>query len=133
MEYVITWGGEVEDVSVRTYGEASLAGLNDFMYEGLGDNRWRPGLRILLDHRELDWTRVTPAELRERVRLVSSESERLGNPYIAMVVGREVDYGLQRMMQAYSDDWSGVFTFEAFYTVEEARAWLGQFPPSDAT
>jgi hypothetical protein len=36
-------------------------------------------------------------------------------------------------MQALSDDWADVIDLELFYTVEEARAWLSQFPPPGRT
>ena len=47
-----------------------------------------------------------------------------GRPRIAVVVGRSLEYGLQRMMQAYTNDWAGVMEFGIFYSVEEARSWL---------
>jgi hypothetical protein len=131
MEHTIRWGGPVEDVYVRTSGQASLEGLNRFIQDVLGDERWRPGMRVIIDHRELDWTAMTTAALRARVDSVAAESERIGKVRVATVVARTLDYGLQRMMQAYwGERFDPVVTEGIFYTVEEARAWLGQPPRS---
>jgi hypothetical protein len=40
-----------------------------------------------------------------------------------------VDYGLQRIMEAYGHDgYMAVMDVMMFYSVEEARAWLSRFP-----
>jgi hypothetical protein len=133
VEYDITWGGEVEDMSLRTAGQASLQGLRTYLQEGLSDSRWQPGMRVLVDHRELDWSTTTNDDLRARVASMVKERERFGRAHVAVVLARPVDYGLHRVMQALSDDWADVIDLELFYTVEEARAWLSQFPPPGRT
>jgi hypothetical protein len=133
MEYEITWGGEVEDVHVTTAGLASQEGLTAYTREVLNDSRWRPGMRLLTDHRELDWSALSPSDLRERVDTVLRERERLGPARLAVVVGRKLEYGFQRMMMAYSEEQRGDTEIGVFYTVEDARAWLGRFPGPDAT
>ena len=129
VEYDIIWGGEVADVAVRTVGQAAAEGLNAFGQEMLSDSRWGPGMRVLIDHRELDWNAMTTGDLRMRADLFVRDRERLGKPYVALVNGRQMDYGLQRMMEAFTDDVDATTERDLFYPVEEARAWLGQFPP----
>ena len=126
MEWVITWGGEIEDVSGRTFGQASVEGLNAFSEEGLSDPRWRPGIRALVDHRELDFTALSAADLRARAELAVKQVERFRQAHLAVVVGRPVDWGVQRMMQAFADDFGADVAL--FYTLDEARNWLSQFP-----
>jgi hypothetical protein len=133
VEYDITWGGEVEDMSLRTAGQASLQGLRTYLQEGLSDSRWQPGMRVLVDHRELDWSTTTNGDLRARVASMVKERERFGRAHVAVVLARPVDYGLHRVMQALSDDWADVIDLELFCMVEEARAWLSQFPPPGRT
>jgi len=62
------------------------------------------------------------------------ERERLAKPRVAVVLGRTLEYGFKRMMQGYSDDWrdGDVLDVGLFYTVEDARAWLGRVPAPGA-
>jgi len=87
---------------VRTSGQASLDGLNAFFQEVLQDSRWRPGMRALLDDRGLDWSTMRARDLQARIEGIAAERERIGKAQVATVVARTLDYGLQRMMQAFS-------------------------------
>ena len=129
VEYEIRWGDAEEDVSVRTSGYATVEGLIEFMRDVLDDERWRPGMRVLLDHRDLDWTGVKTDELRTRVEAVVAERQRVGGAQVATVVARKLDYGVQRMTQAFLDDrLADSFREGLFYSVEDARAWLRMRP-----
>jgi len=130
---VISWGGEVEDVLVRTFGAATADDLRAYLHLGISDSRWRPGMRVLMDHRELDWSSVQPSDVEERVSIVTSAGDRLGRPHVATVLGGIAAYGLQRMMHGYSDNYRSGELMDAalFYDIDEARAWLAQFPASD--
>ena len=126
MEHGITWGGEVEDVYIRTSGAASLEGLSAFTEEILGDDRWRSGMRVIVDHRDLDWTPMGASALRQRADFLMMQRDRGGSPRVAVVVARAADYGVQRVMQGVTDDWGEGSAMElaVFYTVGEAREWL---------
>jgi hypothetical protein len=63
-------------MSLRTAGQASLQGLRTYLQEGLSDSRWQPGMRVLVDHRELDWSTTTNDDLRARVASMVKERER---------------------------------------------------------
>src|SRR5690348_10733879 len=125
MKHHITWGGEAaEHVTVRTSGRASLEGLTAFTEEVLSDSRWRPGMRVLVDHCELDWSAMTSGDLRLRVDSLIRERERLGEAHIAIVMARSVNYGIGRVMQTFADAGGARFDGEVFYTIGEARTWL---------
>jgi len=69
VEYEITWGGDPEDATVTTSGTATLEGLDAWVQEGLSDPRYRSGMHILVDHRQLDWSGLSPANVQERIEL----------------------------------------------------------------
>ena len=129
MSYSFRWGGDPEDVYIETSGQATLEGLAAMTEEGLTDGRFRRDMKILTDHRALDWTTMNSADLRARAASFKVHMERLGDAHIAVVMARPVDYGMQRMMQAYLDDGRAVVDIDLFYTVEDARDWLSQFRP----
>jgi hypothetical protein len=130
VDYEITWGGPVEDVLIRTVGQSSLEGFEGFLDECLSDSRWRPAMRVLFDQRAVDMSALTSGDLQQRVDILLRERGRLAAAHVALVLARAVEFGLHRMMESYSDDWRGgeVMDLALFYTVDEARAWLSQFP-----
>jgi hypothetical protein len=133
MEAVLTWTAEFPeagpaDVIVRTAGVATLAGLDEWTRAVLRDERRRPGMRLLVDHRRLDWSGFTRADVMRRVDAVLAELVNARASAIAVVLGSPLAYGLQRMMQAYSADGAeraGV-RFGAFRTIDDAEHWLAE-------
>jgi len=123
MQYEIEWGGDPEDLTVNTFGRATVEGLNGWVHEVLTDRRYRPGIGVLVDHRRLDWTSMTSHDLRRRAGLFLRDDDRIGPTRAALVAGRPVDYGLMRMVVAYLGG-RAAFHAEVFYSLDEARAWL---------
>lgn len=133
MEHEIEWGGDPEDIYVTTRGVATVEGLNAWMQEVLADPRYRPGLRALLDHRELDWSRLNAGEVERRVELVAKDVSRFGDAHVASVVARQVDYGVARMMQSLLDARPELRSrLRIFHSIEEARSWLASLPRLEA-
>lgn len=102
-----SWGALTDD-EVRT------------MYERLMiDPGFDRSFRQLCDLREVTQIKVTVETLRmlAQRRIFAPGAQR------AFVVGREVDYGLSRLFQAYSEVEGAVV--EVFRGWDEAEAWLG--------
>jgi hypothetical protein len=134
MQYEIVWGGDPEDLLVTTRGTATLDELSFWIREAICDPRYRPGMRVLVDHREVDWSGLTPEDIRTHVAAFTVDAERIGHSYCAMVMGKPVDFGIARMKEQYAE---ADPTFEAeiqvFASVDDARRWLGTVPaPADA-
>ncbi len=121
MEFVITWGGDPEDVSVVTSGVATVEGLREMSDAVLADPRYESGMFALIDHSQLDWTLMTPAAVRRRAGDLADILARSGGSRIAAVVATPADFGVLRMVQLTSDD---VLDTGVFYSRDEARAWL---------
>jgi hypothetical protein len=123
MDYEIEWGGDPENVLVTTSGRATVEGLDAWVQEVLSDPRYRPGIRVLIDHQKLDWTSMTKDDLRRRARLLLRDKERIGWTRAALVTDRPVDYGLMRMIAGYLGERAS-FDTDIFYSFEKARDWL---------
>ena len=127
MEYELSWGGsEVEDLYLRTWGPASLDGLVGYMNEGLGDSRWHEQMRVLIDHRAVDWSVLGTDDLRKRADFILSQRDRLGGARVAVVVASSAAFGVVRMMQGFGDDYGNdqLMAVRVFYSVDDARDWL---------
>lgn len=114
--------GGVEDVVVRTSGRAVLSGFTAYLAELVADERYRPGMGILVDHSDLDASGLVTADARAFAAVVADMGERVGVTAFACVAPGPVMYGISRAFEAYSED-SGVRT-RVFSSADEARAWL---------
>lgn len=132
VEYVITWGGDPEDASITTWGSATIEGLDAWVQEGLSDPRYRPGMRILIDHSRLDWSEVTPKDIHRRIELFAKEAVRSGHVSVAVVMLAPVDFGIARMEQAFIELHPEVqIDLAVFFSIDEAREWLRKLPKPD--
>jgi hypothetical protein len=93
------------------------------VHGALLDERYRPGMRVLVDHSRLDWPDLDADELRRRVELLVRDSERIGPSRIAVAVSQPVAFGYLRMMQGFAAQ-RLAFEPRIFYSIEDARAWL---------
>jgi hypothetical protein len=133
VEYEITWGGDPEDASVTTRGMATVDGLNTWVQEALSDPRYRRGLRVLADYRQLDWSDLSSADVHDRIELYVKDSVRLDQARVAVVMGAPVDFGMARMEQAYvAIDPELEIEIGVFLSIGNARQWLSEAPAPDS-
>ena len=123
MEYAIQFGGDPEDVLITTSGVAELDILHALVEEVIADTRFEPGMSVIVDHTALDVSGLAAADMRARSARLAANADRIGPTRVATVVGSPAAFGLWRMMDAYED---GLLESEgrAFYSLDEARAWL---------
>lgn len=129
MEHEIVWGGEPEDVRLTASGTATVEEIEACTREVFYDPRYRPGLRLLVDHRFVDWSRMTEDDVRRTVELLVGNADHIGSVYCAMVMGRPVDYGIARMRQHYVEAQPELqVELRVFISIEDARLWLATRP-----
>jgi hypothetical protein len=129
MEHEINWDSNPEDAYVSASGVTSVEAMKDCQQELTSDPRFRPGMRVLIDHRRVDWSRATPEDVRNVIDMLVQSTARFGATYCAMVMGKAVDFGVARMQQHYADvDSKLQIEFRVFSTIEAARSWLATLP-----
>ena len=106
---------------VRTceWGELSDEDLRGLYDRIRADPAFDPSFRELCDLRSV--TQITTSV--ETLRFLAQSRIFLAAARRAFVVGREVDFGLARLFQAYSEAEGG--TVEVFRNMPDAEAWLG--------
>lgn len=123
MEFAISWGGDPEDVTVTTSGDASVEDLDAMTRAIITDERYREGLAILIDHSETRWSRLTGEDARRRIQLIERQAEQIGRQRVAFVVSAVADFGVGRMMSLLLEG-RAAFENQIFYSADEARSWL---------
>jgi hypothetical protein len=127
MEYTIHWvDDEEEDLRIETSGPIDVDGLHDAVETTLVDPRWRPGLKILVDHTQATWHSLDPELVRRRAELIIEQADRIGEQRIAFVVGNRTDFGIARLLYAFLGEGDDRIRFRAepFTSLAAARAWL---------
>jgi hypothetical protein len=122
MDFAFRWSGDPEDLLIEAAGRATGTGVAACVRAVRADWRWRPGLRVLLDHRRLDW-RTTDAKPDGEIELLAWECEQIQPCRIATAVDGLVDFGLRQ--QALDGLEARIpFEFAVFSSLAGARQWL---------
>ena len=122
VEYSIEFGGDPQDVTITTSGRASAAGLIGFVADLVSNQRYRPGMLILVDHMELDATTLTPADVRALADTVVRLDEQIGPSKVAIVVPNPLTFGFARMYELQAG--SAQVQSHVFYARSDAITWL---------
>lgn len=127
MSFSIRWGGDPEDVTIAFSGPVPLAELFEAFDEVRGAPEYHPALRMIHDHRLTDWTGITGDDIRDRAEALVDYVNPSARHRVAIVVDRQLPYGLMRMRTAHTAGRLGIVD-RVFYDLESARAWLGESP-----
>jgi hypothetical protein len=122
VEFRIDFGGELQDVTITTWGRADLAGFERFNEALVSDPRYRPGMTILVDHSQLDASTLSPAEVEAVGNVVARLADRIGPSLVAIVSGDRVTFGQAGISVAHAPPER--IRVGVFYTLDEALGWL---------
>lgn len=113
-----------EWVEVRTSGKASFEGFVAFGEAVAADPRWRPGLRVLIDHSDLDMTELSAAVIAHLgARADGGHHPIRGFERCAFVAPAPLNFAFGRMWGAYSGRGDAPHV-RLFRHRDEAEAWL---------
>lgn len=119
------WGGSPQDVTIRTSGTASAADAVVLFRNLSEDERYRSGLKILVDQTELQAVDYSPDGLQTQIEYIVSmkAKAKLQPVYCAIVVPKPDVYGTARIWEA---EVGGIAkaTTRLFRNTEDALAWL---------
>lgn len=108
---------------VRTFGDADRVTFEQFLDAMLKHTAWKPGTPSLHDHTRLNAAALTVEDIRAIAQFCADRRHLLGFARFAVVVDRDLEFGLARMWGVFVEDrWDvqgGIFRQR-----EEAMAWL---------
>jgi hypothetical protein len=118
----IEFGGDPQDVTVITSGEADRAGFAAFNNDLVSHPEFRPGMAVLIDHSDLDASLLTGADILAIASHMKRLETRIGDGPVALLAPDAFAFGLARVSvrQAQLERLDP----QTFATREEALAWL---------
>ncbi len=122
-EYVILKDRNL--ISVRGSGKFSVASFEEMIRNIQSDVQWQPTLDRLIDFSMLDLTGTTSGDIRASAEIHRKYNTRIGCSRIAVVFGREADFGLGRLYESFLES-DILSTVKSFRTADEARQWLAE-------
>ena len=123
MQFQISFDRCPSYVHIISSGEASVRGFERLITAMLASPAWQPGLKQLVDHRNLRIGNFSRNDIEAIVEFVKSRREKIGNGRCAFVVGDTLGFGLVRMYDLMGDELIHP-ELRIFYSEEEAVQWL---------
>jgi len=113
---------------VTTSGDAILQGYYDYTEAVVEHEEWKPGGLILLNHIELNTGPLTIDDVQAIANIAGQYSVQLGTAKVAIVVARDLDYGMTRMWRALVERHTTPYdSVKICRNRDEAVAWLKSF------
>jgi hypothetical protein len=109
--------------TVTTEGEGDVVGIIAFLKDIISHPQWQPGKFILLDHRALKINKITVSGIEEVSDYFQSIAPELGNGKIALVMKREIDFGIARAWENITE-YTVEIEINVFRKLEKALSWL---------
>ena len=123
MQFILNYHDGIFEVT--TSGDAILQGYYDYTEAVLEHEEWKPGGLILLNHTELNTGPLTIDDVQAIANIAGKYSEQLGTAKVAIVVDRDLDYGMTRMWQVLVERHTSSYdSAKIFRNRDEALAWL---------
>ena len=123
MKFDVQWIEGKGYYYVQMEGDFDLTAYEKAYRRLIESGDFPPGASILWDARGCSLGNLNARTMSKLVDLFRSQSEKRGKGKAAVVVGKELDFGLTRMFEmAYQDKIS--FQIRIFRSVEEADQWL---------
>ncbi|MCP4573515.1 MAG: hypothetical protein GY838_14250 [bacterium] len=112
-------------VEVVTHGDGEAKVFQELLSEVLARPEWKPGVPVLIDHSDFNAGPLTVGEMSALADMIGNVRVELGSSRMAILVVRDLEFGLGRMWLAFVEDkWSG--TSDIFRSREDAVCWLTQ-------
>jgi len=113
-----------ETVNLIIYTVTGLV-EEDEMHQALeSQSEFEPTLHIMWDMSLADVAHVTPEILRRFVKRTAQLRDRHKGGRIAVIAPKDLQFGMARMSEAYTEMESAPFSFRAFRSRDEALQWL---------
>ena len=123
MQPEIRFESDYQSIIIRLKGKASFQHVVLYLKSLLDHHCWNPGLKVLVDCREISIRHLTTQTIYDIAELFKLNTKRIGDGQWAFMMKNKVDYGLARMWQMLTEDYVD-FSNQIFLSFEEAREWL---------
>ncbi len=105
----------------RFKGEITYQNLEDAVQKSYDHPDWQKDQNVLCDFREATWS-LSSDEMRRVITSFSSDDQA---SKLAMLVSRDLEFGMSRMFEILSEDTAIWKKYKIFRDISEAKQWLG--------
>lgn len=123
MQHKLDVDAQHERFRIATEGDGTAEGIIDFLNAIVTHPLWKPGWSILVDHRKLSIKAIQTDGIEWVSRHFIGISDRLGPGKCALVMNREIDFGIARAWENITADHTQM-QISVFRSIDEAEAWL---------
>ena len=109
--------------TVVTEGKGDVEGIIAFLKDIISHPQWEPGKRILLDHRALEIDDISASGVEDVAFYFVSISDKLGDGKIALVMNRDIDFGIARAWESITNLDVDI-TIHVYRKLDDAIYWL---------
>ena len=89
-------------LEMKTFGTFSFDDLTNMIEQVTGNPKWKPGMDVIADFREVDVRGINVKEIYEAKNLHVLYNDKAGEGKIATILSSNLAYGLSRVYQAIS-------------------------------
>ena len=111
--------------TVKTEGDGDVGGIIAFLKDIVSHPQWKPGNKILLDHRALSIDAITRSGIEHVSAFFKTIGDKLGNGKIALVMNRDIDFGIARAWENITE-YDVDIKIYVFRELEKATSWLNE-------
>jgi len=125
MEHTITFDSSNRQFNIKTKGDGDVSGIIAFFKDIIAHPQWKPGLKILLDHRNLKTDSLKMDGIQSISQFFKQSGPKFGDGKMALVMERDIDFGLARTWEILTADDVDI-AIEVFRSMGEASKWLAR-------
>ena len=112
---------------VVTHGDAEVVKFREYLDRTASHEHWSPGAPVLHDHSDLNSGPLTVGDVARIADYCAASRNDFGRSKVAVVLSRDLEYGLARMWGALVDGkWDAIPNL--FRSRDEAVLWLKGTP-----
>ena len=108
---------------IKDYGDAEAVRFRELVDLLLAHEKWKPGTAILVNHSELNAGPLTVSDIYYMAGSFVRSRVQLGQARMAILVARELEYGMARMRMGFVEGKWDVIE-NVFRSRDEAISWL---------
>jgi hypothetical protein len=123
MKHILKVSEDGSFFTIITEGKGDVEGIIAFLKDIISHPQWKPGNLILLDHRALKIDEITVTGIEDVSAYFKTISNELGNGKVALVMKREIDFGIARAWENITEYGVDIKVY-VFRELEKAISWL---------
>lgn len=125
MDYTVQRDNNLPYQTIKITGELKFEYFDKFYTDLIKNENWEKDKHVLWDLRQCNFDSLNSFNLESISYMISRHEPERGKGKSAIVVTRNVDYGIARMFELINEN-RFKFNFMIFKAMDEAIQWLSQ-------